>query len=206
MTISIIFFKKKKYLIIFLTSLYTSGSSWFLRKLNELQISIDFKSSSQHIFTLFFLRFYLFVFKERGREREREGGKQHAREMLIGCLLQVPSQGPGLQPRHGPWPEIKQVTFWFAGWCSTHWAMPGQGHSLILSSVPHSLTHTLWRLYYYWLNEISCQGCSTLGLICYSWCWLVLRLVARWLGQFHGSHTEKEMQREERPSFIMSLF
>ena len=33
-------------------------------------------------------------------------------------------RGPGLQPRHVPWLGIKLVTFWFAGWCPTHWATP----------------------------------------------------------------------------------
>ena len=51
----------------------------------------------------FFKRFYLFIFKEQGREGEREGEKHRcARETLIGHLLHAPNQGPGLQPRHEP--------------------------------------------------------------------------------------------------------
>ena len=42
----------------------------------------------------------------------------------MGCLSCAPSRGPGPQPRHGPWPGIKLVTFWFVGHHSTHWATP----------------------------------------------------------------------------------
>ena len=46
---------------------------------------------------------YLFIFRARGGEAEREGEKhQCARDTLIGCLLNVPNWGLGLQPRHGP--------------------------------------------------------------------------------------------------------
>ena len=45
----------------------------------------------------FFLRFYLFTFRERGREVEREGEKQ-----CVVCLSCAPYWGPGLQPRHVP--------------------------------------------------------------------------------------------------------
>ena len=52
-----------------------------------------------------FLRFYLLIFRERGREGEREGEKHHlAREMSIACLSLAPptDRGPNLQPRHVP--------------------------------------------------------------------------------------------------------
>ena len=52
---------------------------------------------------LFFSKFYLFIFRERGRKGEREGEKHPCeRETFIGCLLQAPNQGPGLQPRPVP--------------------------------------------------------------------------------------------------------
>ena len=39
-----------------------------------------------------FLRFYLFIFREKGREGEREGEKhRYARETLIGYLLTPPT-------------------------------------------------------------------------------------------------------------------
>ena len=38
----------------------------------------------------------LFIFRERGREGERE------EETSISCLLHTPNWGPGLQPRHVP--------------------------------------------------------------------------------------------------------
>ena len=48
-------------------------------------------------FCLFFKRFYLFVFRERGREGEREGKKhQCVRETSINYLLYVPQ--PGTEP------------------------------------------------------------------------------------------------------------
>ena len=48
--------------------------------------------------SFFFKRFYLFIFREKGREGEREGEKHQ-------CVVasQVPPTGePGLQPRHVP--------------------------------------------------------------------------------------------------------
>ena len=51
---------------------------------------------------LFFKRFYLFIFRERGREGEREEEK-HRCVRLIGCLMHTPSWGSGLQNRHVPW-------------------------------------------------------------------------------------------------------
>ena len=39
----------------------------------------------------------LFIFRERGREEEREGNIES-----IGCLPHAPSWGPGLQSRHVP--------------------------------------------------------------------------------------------------------
>ena len=73
-----------------------------------LPLSIIFHSN------LFFpQRFYLFIFRERGREGEREGEKhQCARETLIGCSLHALSQRPAEYPqlRHVPWLGIELVT------------------------------------------------------------------------------------------------
>ena len=57
-----------------------------------------------------------------GRKRGRETSCE--RVTLIGCLSPAPSWGPGLQPRHVPWPGIEPVTFWFAGQHPTYWATP----------------------------------------------------------------------------------
>ena len=50
-----------------------------------------------------FLRVYLFIFREMGREGERKGEKhQCVRKILIGCLLHAPNPGCGPKPRHVP--------------------------------------------------------------------------------------------------------
>ena len=54
-------------------------------------------------FVIIFLRFYLFIFREKGTEGEREGRKHRcARETSVGCLSHAPNWGPGPQPRHVP--------------------------------------------------------------------------------------------------------
>ena len=74
----------------------------------------------------FFLRFYLFISRERGREWERE-----RETSMYGCFSCVPNWGPGSQPRHVPWLEIKPTTLWFEGQHSVHRAhQPGQCQSL----------------------------------------------------------------------------
>ena len=48
---------------------------------------------SKYFYILFFLRFYLFIFRGKGREGEREGEKhQCAGETSICCLLHTPNQ------------------------------------------------------------------------------------------------------------------
>ena len=39
--------------------------------------------------------FYLLIFREKGKEGERE-------TLMCGCLSRTPNWGPGLQPRHVP--------------------------------------------------------------------------------------------------------
>ena len=77
---------------------------------------------------LFFKYFiYLFPFRERGREGEREGEKQQcATDQWFGCLPHTPNQGVGRQPGHVPWPGIKPATFWVTGQHSVHWATPAR--------------------------------------------------------------------------------
>ena len=62
-------------------------------------LGLSFSHCSFHrpyLSILFFLRFYLFTFREGGREREREGEKhQCARDTFIGCFLNAPIWGCG---------------------------------------------------------------------------------------------------------------
>ena len=69
-----------------------------------------------------FLRFYLFIFRERGREGEREGEKHQ-------CVVL-----PFMCPLLGTWPATQAsaltgggtATRLFAGLCSIHWATPAR--------------------------------------------------------------------------------
>ena len=73
----------------------------------------------------YFLRIYLFSFRERGREGEREGEKHRCvRDTWISCLSHNPNWGPGPQPRHVPWLGIEPVTFLFTDQHSDHWGTP----------------------------------------------------------------------------------
>ena len=65
----------------------------------------------------FLIKMLLFIF--RGDVKERETS-------MCGCLSHAPYWGPGLQPRHVPWLGIEQVTLWFSGWHSIHWATPAR--------------------------------------------------------------------------------
>ena len=64
----------------------------------------------------------LFIFRERGREEERERGKHQCVVASHTC----PHWGPGLQPRPVPWLGIKPPTLWFTGRHSIHWATPAR--------------------------------------------------------------------------------
>ena len=63
---------------------------------------------------LFFLRFYLFIFRERGREGERE------ETSMCGCLSHSLywdlARNPGMRPE---W-ESNRPTLWLVGQCSIH--------------------------------------------------------------------------------------
>ena len=54
---------------------------------------------------------YLFIFRQREREGEREGEKHQC----VVAPYTPPNWGPGPQPRHMPCLGIKQATLWFAG-------------------------------------------------------------------------------------------
>ena len=70
-----------------------------------------------------FKRFYLFIFRERGREGKREDEKhQCERETSFGYLSYVPPPGTKPQPRHVHWLVMNRATFRFGGQYPTHWA------------------------------------------------------------------------------------
>ena len=69
----------------------------------------------------YFLKDFIYLFLERGREGER--GRETS---VSGCPKCTLYWGPGPQPRHVPWLGIKPVTLWFAGWHSIHWATPAR--------------------------------------------------------------------------------
>ena len=59
--------------------------------------------------------FIFFIFRGWGREGKREGN-----------ISSAPYWGPGGQPRHVPWLQIKPATVWFTGQDSIHWATPAR--------------------------------------------------------------------------------
>ena len=73
---------------------------------------------------------YFIIFRQSGREGEREGGEREG-EKESGCLLSTP-WGPGPQPRHVPWLGIEPATLWFTGRHSIHWATPARAETLYL--------------------------------------------------------------------------
>ena len=66
----------------------------------------------------YFLRFYLFIFRERGREGEREG-KKHRSVVSLTPPTRDMVHNPDMCPD-----QIEPVTFGFAGWYPTHWDIP----------------------------------------------------------------------------------
>ena len=76
---------------------------------------------SSLVFLSFFKRFYLLIFRESRRDRER--GRKTS---MCGCFSHTPNWGPGLQLRHVPWLGIKPATLWSAGQHSIHWATPAR--------------------------------------------------------------------------------
>ena len=90
-----------------------------------------------HIFFSLFLKiFYLFTFRDKGREGEREGEKlQCARGTSICCSPHAHNWEPGPETEALPWWGIKPSSFWFAGWHSIHWATPAGAQTIITWNV-----------------------------------------------------------------------
>ena len=77
------------------------------------------------MFSFIFLRFYLCIFRQGGREGEKEGEKhQCERKTSIGCLLHVPQQGTELNPGMSPDWELNWQLF--ALWDNTQPTEPYQ--------------------------------------------------------------------------------
>ena len=114
---------------------FFSRSAW----LEVYQFCLQRTSFWCWVFSVFLFVFYLLIsffffkilfgFRREGREKERERNSNvstFVRDTWISCLSHAPNWGPGLQPRHVPWPGIKLITFQFAGQSSIHWATPAR--------------------------------------------------------------------------------
>ena len=87
------------------------------------------------LFLFIFWRFYLFIFREWGREGGGEGEKH---QYVVASHAPAPGD---LAPHSGrvPWLGIEPVTLWFSGLHSNHWATPASVGSLFLKHFAGSL-------------------------------------------------------------------
>ena len=111
---------------------------------------------------IFLKRFYLFIFRKRGRGRESS---------MCGCVSHTPNQGPSQQPRPVPWLGIEPATLWFTGRCSIHWATPARDHLdflflLILRPpfTPSRLSLLWWLTPYQPVSPGCCQSIRPISL------------------------------------------
>ena len=90
------------------------------------------RHTSKGPFYLFiFLRFYLFIFRERGREGEREGEKHQCRAASHLAPTGDLAWNPGICP---DW-ELNQQPFGFAGQHSIYWATQARAISPIFKYI-----------------------------------------------------------------------
>ena len=100
--------------------------------------------------SFFLITFYLFVFREGGRERGSEGEKhQCERGTSIGYLPMHPDGGPNMQPGHESGGESNLRPFSLR--CSTNWATPVRAsqdflkESYTLKSLDLCWKYTEWK-------------------------------------------------------------
>ena len=75
---------------------------WVATKLGECHWGGEKGKVCQAGRVVVFLRFYVFIFRERGREGERGRETLMCERTLISCFSHDTNQRPGLQPRHVP--------------------------------------------------------------------------------------------------------
>ena len=116
-------------------------SLWLLLQLQKIFCSRLFKQTHFIFIFLFVLRFYLFTFRERGREGEWKGEThQCVRDTWISCLLGTPNWEPGPQHRPALWVGIELAAFQPALNPLSH---TSQGHFIFIKLIiiAHSLRH-----------------------------------------------------------------
>ena len=81
---------------------------------------------------IFFKRFYLFIFTERGREGERERNIDVREIHLLVASRTPPTEDLTCNPRHVPWLGIEPATLQFTDWHSIHWATPARASNVFI--------------------------------------------------------------------------
>ena len=99
------------------------------------------------VFKDFFQRFYIFIERGEGKEKERERNIDMW-EILRLVVLYTPNWGPGRQPWHVPWLEIKPMTLWFTGQHSTHWTTLARASFCIFGFLYFSCS-VIWYCFQY---------------------------------------------------------
>ena len=94
--------------------------SW--RSVSGLCVCSEIRSSHTLSSYLFFILKYLSIFRERGREGERQGERLRCgKEISVVCLS--PGRRLNPQPRYVPWPEIESTNCCFMRGCPTYSAI-----------------------------------------------------------------------------------
>ena len=132
----------------------------------------------------FFKILFLFIFRERGREVEREGEKhQCERGTSIACPLHTCSRGPGQQPGHVPWPGMEPVTIWFARRHPIHWATPVKTILCSFKFCSYSNRTSIHRLSLVKWPLILLR--SILHILLYKYVWRCIHIGTLRSGSFH---------------------